>query len=56
MTEQEKLLLRYARRGHTDDLAQISNESRAAKEEQEKADFVAFFTPPPPPPTTGESE
>ncbi|MDE1178669.1 MAG: hypothetical protein PW789_19005 [Edaphobacter sp.] len=48
VTAQERLLLRYARGGHTDDLAQISNERRAAEDEQEKTAFQAFFKPPPP--------
>lgn len=52
LTEQERLLLRYARRGRTD-LAQISNESKAAKEQQDAAEFQAFFKPPI---TIGESE
>jgi hypothetical protein len=54
LTAQERLLLRYARRRRTDDLAQISNDRKAAKEEQEAAEFQAFFTPPEIP--LGESE
>jgi len=46
LTAQERLLLRYARHGRTDDLAQISNERKAAREEQEAAEFQAFFEPP----------
>jgi hypothetical protein len=45
LTPQERLLLRYARRGRTDDLAQISNDRKAAREEQEAAEFQAFFAP-----------
>ena len=45
LTDQEKLLLRYARRGRSDDLAEISNDRKAAKEEQEAAEFQAFFEP-----------
>jgi hypothetical protein len=45
LTAQERLLLRYARRGRTDDLAQISNDRKAAREEQEAAEFQAFFAP-----------
>ena len=47
LTEQERILLRYARYGNTGDLAQISNERKAAKEDQEKQEFQAFFAPPP---------
>lgn len=47
LTEQERILLRYARRGNTGDLAQINNESKAAKEDQDKQEFQAFFEPPP---------
>jgi hypothetical protein len=47
LTEQERILLRYARRGNTGDLAQISNESKTVKEDQEKQEFQAFFEPPP---------
>jgi hypothetical protein len=46
-TEQERILLRFARHGLTDNLAQISNESKAAREDQEKQEFQAFFEPPP---------
>jgi hypothetical protein len=53
-TEQERLLLRYARRGNTNDLAQITNEKREARDEKDAADFQAFFTPPEIP--LGESE
>jgi hypothetical protein len=53
LTDQERLLLRYARRGRTEDLAQISNDSKAAKEQQDAAEFQAFFKPPI---TIGESE
>jgi hypothetical protein len=53
LTEQERLLLRYVRRGRTEDLAQISNESKTAKEQQDAAEFQAFFQPPI---TIGESE
>jgi hypothetical protein len=53
-TEQERLLLRYARRGNTNDLAQISNEKRADRDQKDAADFQAFFTPPEIP--LGESE
>ena len=45
LTDQERLLLRYARRGRPDDLAEISNDRKAAKEEQEAAEFQAFFEP-----------
>lgn len=45
LTDQERILLRYARRGRTEDLAQISTERKAAKEEQEAAEFQAFFKP-----------
>lgn len=54
LTDQERILLRYARRGRTEDLAQISNDRKAAKEKQEMAEFQAFFTPPHIP--IGESE
>lgn len=47
LTEQERILLRFARHGRTDDLAQISNDRKAAKEDQEKQEFQAFFEPPP---------
>jgi hypothetical protein len=47
LTEQERILLRYARRGSTGDLAQISNDRKAVKEDQEKQEFQAFFEPPP---------
>lgn len=47
LTEQERILLRYARRGNTGDLAQISNENKSAREDQEKQEFQAFFEPPP---------
>jgi hypothetical protein len=47
LTEQERILLRFARHGRTDDLAQISNERKAAKEEQDATEFQAFFEPPP---------
>ena len=47
LTEQERILLHYARNGNTGDLAQISNESKAAKEDQDKQEFQAFFEPPP---------
>ena len=53
-TEQERLLLRYARRGNTNDLAQITNETRADRDQKDAADFQAFFTPPEIP--LGESE
>lgn len=53
-TEQERLLLRYARRGNTNDLAQITNEKRADRDQKDAADFQAFFTPPEIP--LGESE
>ncbi|MBS1820932.1 MAG: hypothetical protein JST61_02975 [Acidobacteria bacterium] len=49
LTEQEKLLLRFARQSHPNDLVQISGEVKAAKEAQEAAEFTAFFAPPPPP-------
>jgi hypothetical protein len=55
ITDQERILLRYARRGRTEDLAQISNDRKAAKEQQDAAEFQAFFTPPPEIPI-GESE
>jgi hypothetical protein len=54
ITNQERILLRYTRRGHTEDLAQISNEHNAVKEQKDAADFQAFFTPPEIP--IGESE
>ncbi|HMG03305.1 MAG TPA: hypothetical protein VK596_09240 [Edaphobacter sp.] len=47
LTEQERILLRFARHGRTDDLAQISNDRKAAKEERDAAEFQAFFEPPP---------
>jgi hypothetical protein len=47
LTEQERILLRFARHGRTDDLAQISNDRKAARENQEKQEFQAFFEPPP---------
>lgn len=47
LAEQERILLRFARHGRTDDLAQISNDRKAAKEDQEKQEFQAFFEPPP---------
>jgi len=47
LTEQEQILLRFARQGRTDDLAQISNDRKAAKEERDAAEFQAFFEPPP---------
>lgn len=47
LTDQERILLSFARRGRTDDLAQISNDRKAAKEDQEKQEFQAFFEPPP---------
>lgn len=56
LTEQEKLLIRFAHRSNPNDLIEISNERKAARAEQEAAEFTAFFTPPPLPPTTGESE
>jgi len=46
ITDQEHILLRYARGGRTDDLAQISNDRKAAKEQQDAAEFQAFFKPP----------
>jgi hypothetical protein len=46
LTDQERLLLRYARHGRTEDLAQISNDRKAAREQQDAADFQAFFEPP----------
>lgn len=46
LTEQERFLLRMARQGRTENFAQISNESKAAKEKQEAAEFQAFFEPP----------
>ncbi|MBS1799863.1 MAG: hypothetical protein JSS95_08565 [Acidobacteria bacterium] len=54
ITDQERILLRYTSHGRTEDLAQISNEHTAAKEQKEAADFQAFFTPPEI--LTGESE
>jgi hypothetical protein len=54
LTDQERILLRYAHRGRAEDLAQITNDRKAAKEEQEAAEFQAFFTPPEIP--LGESE
>jgi len=45
LTEQERLLLRYGRGGNAGDLAQISNDRKAAKEEQDAAEFQAFFAP-----------
>ncbi|WP_260703191.1 hypothetical protein [Edaphobacter flagellatus] len=56
LTEQEKLLIRFARHGNPNDLVEITAERKAAREQQEAADFTAFFAPPPPPPTIGESE
>ena len=56
ITAQERILMHYASRGRTEDLAQISNEHNAAKEQQDAEDFQAFFTPPPLPNMTGESE
>lgn len=56
LTEQEKLLIRFARHGNPNDLVEITVERKAAREQQEAADFTAFFAPPPPPPTIGESE
>jgi hypothetical protein len=47
LTEQEQILLRHGRSGNTSDLAQISNDRKAAKEEQDAAEFQAFFEPPP---------
>jgi hypothetical protein len=47
ITDQERILLRYARRGRTEDLAQISNDSKTEKEQREAADFQAFFFEPP---------
>lgn len=47
LTEQERILLSYTRHGNTGDLAQISNDRKAAKEDQEKQEFQAFFEPPP---------
>ena len=47
LTEQERILLHYARNGNTGDLAQISNDRKAAKEDQDKQEFQAFFEPPP---------
>jgi cytoskeletal protein RodZ len=52
LTEQERLLLRVAHRGHPNDLAQYTSERQAAQVEQEKAEYLAFFEPP----KTGESE
>jgi hypothetical protein len=45
LTEQEQLLLRCARHGNTSDLAQISNDRKSAKENQDAAEFQAFFEP-----------
>lgn len=45
LTEQERFLLCMARQGRTEDFAQISNESKAAKEKQAAAEFQAFFEP-----------
>ena len=45
LTDQDRILLRYARRARTEDLAQISNDRKAAKDQQEAADFQAFFEP-----------
>jgi hypothetical protein len=45
LTDQERILLRFARHGRSDDLAEISNDRNAAKEQQEAADFQAFFEP-----------
>jgi len=52
-TEEEQLLLRFARRGRSQDLAQVSNERRAAQESREAEEFRAFFEPPV---VNGESE
>jgi len=43
LTDQDRILLRYARRARSEDLAQISNDRKAAKDQQEAADFQAFF-------------
>lgn len=45
LTAQERFLLRIAHHGRTEELAQISNENKAAKEKQEAAAFQAFFEP-----------
>jgi hypothetical protein len=47
LTDQERLLLRFAHHGRSNDLAEISNDRKAAREEQENAEFQAFFEPPP---------
>jgi hypothetical protein len=52
-TEEEQLLLRFARRGRSQDLAQMSNERRAMQESREAEEFRAFFEPPV---VNGESE
>jgi hypothetical protein len=46
LTAQERIMLRYARYGRSEDLAQISNERRTAQEDQENAQFQEFFKPP----------
>lgn len=54
-TAEERLLLRFARRNRSQDLAQMSNEQRAAQEARDAAEFQAFFEPPTAP-VLGESE
>jgi hypothetical protein len=52
LTEQERLLLRLAHKGDPVELAMLDPAQRAARNQRERAEFLAFFEPP----TIGETK